>query len=128
LIAGQETPMGQPSEFDPVAAWQAFVSQWERQANALSAKLSSSEEFAGPMNQASKISLAARQSFEDAMGKVVQSMQLASGAQMQALVERLDRIEQQLAEISAAVQAGSAAAAPATPEPRRTRKPPGAAR
>jgi polyhydroxyalkanoate synthesis regulator phasin len=116
--------MAQSSEFDPVAAWQTLVSQWERQANALSAKLSSSEEFAGPMNQASKIGLAARQSFEEAMGKFVQSMQLASGAQMQSLAERLDRIEQQLAEISAAVRAGSNA--PAAPEPRRTRKPPGA--
>ncbi len=118
--------MAESPEFDPVAAWQNLVSQWERQANALSAKLSGSEEFAGPMNQATKIGLAARQSFDDAMGKFVQSMQLATGAQMQSLGERLDRIEQQLAQIAAAVEARPATPARPAPQPRRTRTPPGA--
>ncbi len=119
--------MAQPTEFDPVAAWQSFVSQWERQINEISAKVSGSEEFAGPMNHATKLLLAARQSSEGAMEKFAQALQLATSAQMQAVIERLDRIEQQLAQIAAALPNQRDAKAKPAPAPKRTRKPPGEA-
>ena len=111
--------MAQSGEFDPVKAWQQMVSQWERQVNDLSAKLSANEHFAGTMNQASKISLAARQSFEGGMEKLLQSMQLSTAAQMSAVTERLDRIEETLARI----EAGSSPSRGDSAEPKRTRKP-----
>lgn len=117
--------MAQPSDFDPLAAWQDMIGRWERQVNEMSAKLSSSEEFSGPMNQASKLLLAARQSSEGAMERFVQSLQLATASQMQAVVERLDRIEQKLDQISAVMQAPAPADTRPTPAPKRTRKPPG---
>ncbi len=117
--------MAQSSEFDPIATWQSIVSQWERQINEMSAKVSGSEEFAGPMNQATKLFLAARQSSEGAMEKFAQALQLATSAQMQTVIERLDRIEQYLAQIAAAFPAESGPKARPAPAPKRTRKPPG---
>lgn len=115
--------MANTSEFDPMALWQQLVGQWERQVNDLSAKISGSEEFAGPMNQANKLTLSARKSMDAAMERMVQTMQLASNAQMLEVIERLDRIEQQLATVAAAVAPQKQAPAVPIPEPRRTKRP-----
>lgn len=116
--------MAKKSEFDPLAAWQRMISQWERQLNDLSSKISSNETFAGSMNQATKLSLATRKSMEDNLDRLVRSMQLATQAQMSEALDRMDRIEQKLDALAAAQ---SRDAAPPVARPRRTRKPAGPA-
>lgn len=107
--------------FDPVAAWQEFVGRWERQVNDMSAAVSGNEMFAGPMNHAAKLSFATQKSFADTMEKLAVSMQLATQPQMLDVIERLDRIEQQLDRIAARIAPPTVAIQ--APEPRRTRRP-----
>ncbi|MFS0736745.1 hypothetical protein ABC347_06825 [Sphingomonas sp. 1P06PA] len=113
------------NHLDPVALWQEMLGRWERQINDFSAQISGNEMFAGPMNQVSKASMGARKSFDDAMEQLATTMMVATQPQMQDVIERLDRIEEQIAAIAAAIapqdRPGTAAAQPA---PRRTRKPP----
>ena len=116
--------MAEPPRFDPVEQWQQLVAQWERQVNEMSAKLSGSQEFAGPMNQAAKLSFAARKSFDDAMEKLAESMHLATHVQMQGVIERLDRIEEQLQTIAAKLARESSNIGTRAAEPRRNRRPP----
>ena len=116
--------MANSSSFDPVASWQQFVSQWERQVNDLAQQFSSRQEFAGPLNQLAKLSVSARKTFDEAAEKTAESLQLPTQAQMREVIERLDRIEDHLRALTAALSAGGASAAPRT-APRRTRRPPG---
>jgi hypothetical protein len=119
-----EVSMAEAPKFDPVAQWQQLVAQWERQVNDLSAKFSGSEEFAGPMNQAAKLSFAARKSMDDAMEKLAQSMHLATHVQMQSVLERLDRIEEQLQTITTALTPDQSNSGTRVAEPKRNRRPP----
>lgn len=119
--------MSKQSEFDPVATWQNMISQWERQLNELSAKISSNEVFAGSMNQATKLSMTTRKSMENNLNRLVQSMQFATQTQMSEALDRLDRIEQKLDAIAAALPSNTASSKPFPAPPRRTRKPSGPA-
>lgn len=119
--------MSKQSEFDPVATWQNMISQWERQLNELSAKISSNEVFAGSMNQATKLSMTTRKSMENNLNRLVQSMQFATQTQMSEALDRLDHIEQKLDAIAAALPSNTASSKPSPAPPRRTRKPAGPA-
>jgi hypothetical protein len=112
-------------QLDFAGAWQQFVGQWERQINDLSTAVSGNEMFAGPMNQAAKLTFAARSSMEGALEKLVETMRLSSQAQVAEVIERLDRIEERLDQLVAQTAPPSpGAAASAASEPRRTRRPP----
>lgn len=115
--------MPQTPTFDPAAVWQEWVSGWEKQINELSATISSREEFAETLNQAAKINFSARRAFDDAMEKLVQGFHVASQAQMQTILDRLDGIEERLDRIAATVEREKRPGASKPPEPRRTRKP-----
>lgn len=119
--------MSKQSEFDPVATWQNMISQWERQLNELSAKISSNEVFADSMNQATKLSMTTRKSMENNLNRLVQSMQFATQTQMSEALDRLDRIEQKLDAIAAPFPSNTASPKPSPAPPRRTRKPAGPA-
>lgn len=114
--------MAGKKQLDFATAWQQFVGQWERQINDLSTMVSGNEMFAGPMNQAAKLTYAARASLDGTLEKLVESMRLASQTQMAEVLERLDRIEERLDQLVA--QAAPPSPAPHAPEPRRTRRPP----
>jgi len=114
--------MAQSNTFDPVAAWQQLVGQWERQINDAAAGFSGTEEFAGTMNQAAKLSFAARKALDETMERMAQSMQIATHTQMTSVLERLDRIEEHLLTIAAALSPADRQAAAAR-EPKRTRRP-----
>ena len=116
--------MADKPEMNIAAAWQQFVGQWERQVNELSATVSGNEMFAGPMNQATKVSLAARASLDGVMEKLLEGMRVASQTQMIEVIERLDRIEELLTQLT--TRAAAPAAPPPVAEPRRTRRPPAA--
>ncbi len=40
--------------FDPMAAWQKFVGEWEKQINEASARITATEEFSRALNQAAR--------------------------------------------------------------------------
>jgi hypothetical protein len=120
-ILKKEASVAEKKQPDFAATWQQFIGEWERQVNDLSAKISGNEMFAGPMNQTAKMTYAARSSLNGALVKVVETMQLASQAQMTEVIARLDRIEERLDHLIAATAPPPTAA---IAEPRRTRRPP----
>ena len=108
-----------PPPFDPLATWQKFVSDWERQMNEASSKVTGTEEFSKAMNQASKFSLATRQQFDRQIEEWLKLMHMPSKADVAAIQERLGAIEETLAEIKAAL----APKGPKKAGPSRTRRP-----
>lgn len=115
--------MTRSSQFDAAAEWQKLVSQWERQVNELSANLSERDEFAGLMNQAAKSAFTTRKIYDDAMERLVQIFHLATSGQLTSVIERLDRVEEQLQALVAASTSGKNGEAAAAAKPRRTRLP-----
>jgi ubiquinone biosynthesis protein UbiJ len=87
--------MSNPS-LDPVAMWQKFISDWEKQVNDASAKLTSTPEFSQVMNQATKFSLAAQQQIDQQMEKFLKMVHLPSKAEVAAIHDRLAAIEESI--------------------------------
>lgn len=112
--------------FDPIAQWQKMVSQWEQEINTWSGKLTESEQFSAMMGQATKVQAVAQRAFADQMESLLKNLNLPSKAQVEALAERLDGLEDSIDRVRLAIEAlaGKAAMAPAAPEPRRTKQPP----
>lgn len=114
--------------FDPVAAWQNMVQKWEQEINTWSGKLTQSEQFSAVMGQATKMSLVAQRAMGEQMESLLRSLNLPSKAQLDALAERLDSIEDSLDRLRLAMESqsngSSSAASDAPPAPKRTRKPP----
>ena len=109
----------QQPPFDPLATWQKFVSDWERQMNEASTRVTGTEEFSQAMNQASKFSLAARQQFDRQIEEWLKLMHMPSKADVASIQDRLGAIEESLAEIKAAL----APRGPKKAGPTRTRRP-----
>lgn len=113
--------------FDPLAAWQKMVQDWELEINAWSGKLTESEQFSAALGQATKMMLVTQKTVADRLETVLQSLNLPSKTQLTALTERLDAIEDSIMQLRIAVDklAGDAdELAAAAGKPRRTRKPP----
>lgn len=112
--------------FDPVAQWQQMLQKWEQEINSWSGKLTESEQFSAMVGQASKVQLVAQRAFAEQMETLLGNLNLPSKAQIEALTERLDGLEDSIDRVRLAIEAlaGKTAAVPAAPEPRRTKKPP----
>jgi SMC interacting uncharacterized protein involved in chromosome segregation len=112
--------------FDPVAQWQQVVSKWEQEINSWSGKLTESEQFSAMMGQATKVQVVAQRAFAEQMETLLKNLNLPSKAQVEALSERLDGLEDSIDRVRLAIEAlaGKAAAVPAPAEPRRTKQPP----
>lgn len=116
--------MANQPNFDPVAEWQKFITQWEHQINDFSAKISASEEFSEAMNQASKVSLMAQRQFNDYMEKFLKTMQMPSLSKISEIHERLDRIEESIDRLSLNMTTPALSEQTAVPvSPPRTKKP-----
>lgn len=115
--------MSQPA-YDPTAAWADMIQKWEQEINSWSGKFTQNEQFSAMMGQATKFSMAAQKTMADQMENVLRSLNLPSKAQMEALGERLDGIEEQLERIRLAMERTPSAASEAAPAVKRTRKPP----
>jgi SMC interacting uncharacterized protein involved in chromosome segregation len=117
---------------DPVALWQHMIGEMEKGFNSLANQAMASPEFSKVVNQVGGATAGAQRQLGDLMEKYLVSMNMPSRAQMVGMAERLATIEAQLNEIKALVlqmQGNSAApsnAAPATPRPPRTKRPPSA--
>lgn len=107
--------------FDPMAAWQKFVGEWEKQINEASARITATEEFSRALNQAAKFQVAAQQQYDKQMEQFLKTLHLASKSDITAIHDRLAAIEDAIARLTPAVgQQGG----PAKIQVARTRRPP----
>ncbi|UVO52989.1 hypothetical protein [Sphingomonas sp. SUN039] len=104
---------------DPMAMFRDAVNQWERLANEYGSKFLARPEAAQAMHSATAAGLQVQNAVQDAMAKVLSAANMPSKGEIEALGERLTRIEAALARI----EAGGGNTAPATPKPTRGRKP-----
>lgn len=117
--------MSQKPAFDPAAAWADMVQKWEHEINTWSGKLTESEQFGAILGQATKVQIAAQRAFGDQMEGLLKQLNLPSKAQVEALSERLDAIEESLDRLRLSLEKSenASSAKEARPAPRRTRKP-----
>ena len=114
------------ANFDPIGAWQKFISDWEKQVNEASTRVTGTEEFSAAMNQMTKFSMASQQQFDRHMEQFLNTVHLPSKNDVEAINERLAAIEEAVERLTALISrderfsADAAAKAPAA----RTRQPP----
>lgn len=111
--------------YDPIAAWQKMIQDWENQINAWSGQFTQSEQFSAVMGQATKMMVVAQKTMTEQLEGLLQSLNLPSKTQIETLADRLDSIEDSIAQLRIALDklANEAAPTPAKVEPRRTRVP-----
>ena len=109
------------SLFDPVVAWQKFVSDWEKQINAAAAQIVGTEEFSRAMNQATQFSMAALQHFDKQMEQFLKTVHLPSSSDIAAILERLAAIEESIDRLGIALADRNR---PSKPAAARSRRPP----
>ena len=107
--------------FDPVATWQKFVSDWEKQVNEASARVVGTEEFSRAMNQVTKFSVVAQQQFDKQMEQFLKTVHLPSKSEVAAIHDRLAAIEESIERLTIALAPKHRPAKKKIP---RTRKPP----
>jgi hypothetical protein len=108
--------------FDPLQAWQKFVSDWERQFNEASTLVTGSQEFSRLMSQATGYFTALQQKFDEQMETYLKVTHLPSKSDIAAIQERVAAIEDKLERLT---QALGCKDRPATSDIPRTRRPRG---
>lgn len=106
--------------FDPIATWQKLVSDWEKQINEVSSRITGTEEYSRVMNQATTVTTAARRQFDRHMEEFLKTLHLPSKEDVTRIHDRLAAIEDAIEELRLAVAQETRRPAPVT----RTRKPP----
>lgn len=101
--------------FDPVAAWQKFISDWEKQVNEASARVTGTEEFSRAMNQVTKFSMAAQQQFDRQMEQFLKTVHLPSKTDIAAIHDRLAAIEDAVERLTIAMERGGRSPAAGIP-------------
>jgi hypothetical protein len=112
--------------FDPFALWRDMLSKWETSVNDLGNRNMASPEFSRFMNQAMGASVRMRHGVGEVMQRYLETMNMPSRADIVALGERLQGIEEQVARLNASLAqlAGSMPnAAMSTAGPPRTKLP-----
>jgi len=119
--------MNKFSPLDPMAMWRELTAQWEKSTNEFANETMASDPFRQGMHGGMNASLTAQKGLGDLMARYLTMLNLPTRADIQALGEQLQHIDDHLARIARAVEGGgSAPSAPSTapPKPRRTRQPP----
>ncbi|KHK93542.1 hypothetical protein [Novosphingobium malaysiense] len=113
--------------YDPIAAWQKMIQDWEGEINAWSGKLTQSEQFSAVLGQATKMIVVAQKTMSEQLEGLLQSLNLPSKTQVEAMTDRLDAIEDSIAQLRIALEklANEETPSPTKTEPRRTRVPAG---
>ncbi|MBJ2157258.1 hypothetical protein [Variovorax sp. IB41] len=123
--------MNKFSPLDPMAMWREFTAQWEKSTNEFANETMASDPFRQGMHGGMNASLTAQKGLGDLMARYLTLLNLPTRADIQALGEQLQRIDDHLANISRAMEGGrgpaTSAATAAPPKPRRTKQPPQAA-
>jgi hypothetical protein len=115
------------SPLDPMAMWRELTAQWEKATNEFANETMASDPFRQGMHGGMNASLTAQKALGELMARYLTMLNLPTRADLQALGEQLQRIDDHLARIARAVEGGPASSAAAAPGPRRTRQPPKAA-
>ena len=121
--------MATPNPADPFAAWRDLLAHWEKNMNALGNQAMNTDQFGQSMGQVTTMSLAMQQMLADMMTRAQAAANLPTRADILAISERLQAIEQtlnRLAQVVERLAAGEAAGSGTTRRPARTRKPPAA--
>ena len=108
---------------DPIAAWQKFISDWERQVNEASTQVTGTQEFGRAMNQVTQFSMAAQQQFDKQMEQFLKTVHLPSKTDIAAINDRLAAIEDALDRLTKALACDDRVQ-PAKAPVARTRQPP----
>ena len=118
------------SPLDPMAIWRELSAQWEKSTNAFANEAMASDPFRQGMHGGMNASLGAQKALGDLMARLLTMLNLPTRADLQALSEQLQHIDDHLARISRQLEEGGAAPAPApqsSAAPKRTKQPPSAA-
>jgi polyhydroxyalkanoic acid synthase PhaR subunit len=123
-VAEQKNPA-----FDPFAAWRDWLDQAERQLNSFFNQVMGTEQYARALGQFNDLSLNLQKNMGEAMSRYFASLNLPTREDLAALGQRLNAIEQRLADFersypSTALPGSRAVSGVATQRPPRTRKPP----
>lgn len=113
--------MAESPQIDPFGFFRNWVGEWEKLVNTHGADWLQKPEVAQAIQQMTAARMQAQAASDDAAAKVLGAANMPSKADVDALGERLGRIEAILARMEAS-QAGAASAA-ARPTPKRTRRP-----
>lgn len=120
--------MNKFSPLDPMAMWRELTAQWEKGTNEFANETMSSDPFRQGMHGGMNASLGAQKALGELMARYLTMLNLPTRADIQALGEQLQRIDDHLARIARASEGAAgkaqAPAADAPPKPRRTRQPP----
>ncbi|MFH0130861.1 hypothetical protein ACGLHS_11680 [Variovorax sp. VaC1] len=123
--------MTQFSSLDPMAIWRELTAQWEKNTNEFANETMASDPFRQGMHGGMNASLTAQKTLGELMARYLTLLNLPTRADIQALGEQLQRIDDHLADIRRAMEGGRSPAASATAtappiKPRRTKQPPAA--
>jgi len=113
-----------------MAIWRELSAQWEKSTNAFANEAMASDPFRQGMHGGMNASLGAQKALGDLMARLLTMLNLPTRADLQALSEQLQHIDDHLARISRQLEEGGAAPAPApqsSAAPKRTKQPPSAA-
>ena len=115
------------SPLDPMAMWRELTAQWEKSTNEFANETMASDPFRQGMHGGMNASLSAQKALGDLMARYLTMLNLPTRADIPALGDPLQRIDDHLARIARAAEgarspAPKADAAP-PPRPRRTRQP-----
>ncbi len=110
---------------DPFAAWQKMIQDWETEINTLSTRFTQSEQFSAVMGQTTKMMVVAQKTMTERLEGILQTLNLPSKTQIEALADRLDSIEDSITQLRIALDRLANTAAPTADQvaPRRTRVP-----
>lgn len=108
---------------DPFATWQKMIQDWETEINTWSTRFTQSEEFSAVMGQTTKMMIVAQKTMTERLEGILQTLNLPSKTQIEALADRLDSIEDSIAQLRIALDKLANTAAPDQITPRRTRVP-----
>jgi hypothetical protein len=103
--------------FDPFALWRDTLSKWETGFNDLANKNMASPEFSQLMNQAMGMSVRMQHAMGEIMGRYLTAMNMPSRADLVAIGERLQGIEDQLGRLTGMVERISAAPSAGATQP-----------
>ncbi len=124
----------QSEPIDPIAAWRDWMNQSERQWNSFLNEAMATDEFSRSMGRGMDMFLNAQGQMNEALGRILTSMNIPTRTDVMAIADRLASIEERLLSIEmqltaarvngAATAVDSATSARIAPErPPRTRKP-----
>ncbi len=117
--------MAEPTPLDPFALVRELVAQWEKSVNQYATPLMHSDEFAMGANTAMGAALGAKKLAQELSQRSFEAMNVASRADIIALGDRLQAIEDRMIGMQATLdRLAGGGTLPARPAPSRTRKPP----